>query len=69
MKHDSYIQRKEAETMRKLHAFQLFKQDGIEIINHSFPSLKGFILTNKEKTYKQIEQELLAELAHATEKV
>ncbi len=69
MAQDNYTQRKEAEAMRKLHAFRLFKQDGIEIINQSFPGLKGFILANEEKSYQELEKELMAQLAHAIESV
>ncbi|MCW3108047.1 MAG: hypothetical protein JWQ09_2553 [Segetibacter sp.] len=69
MEQENYIQRKEAETMRKLHAFQLFRESGIEIIEQSFSNLKGFILANEHKSYDELEKELLAQLAYTIEKV
>lgn len=70
MLHDNYyIQRKEAEMMRKLHAFQLFKESGINIIDQSFSNMKGFILANEEKSYEELQKELFAQFAYATERV
>lgn len=62
MKRDHYIQRKEAETFKKLHAFQLFKESGIDIINQSFPHFKDFIIKNQGKDYAELERELFIEL-------
>lgn len=66
---DNYIERQEAETFSKLHAFQLYKDEGIGIINENYSDLLPFILEHKEKNYSELECKLFAELRSIKEEV
>lgn len=53
------ILRIEGEALKKIHAFKLYKELGIEIIEQDFPKLKSFILTNATKSAEDFETEQL----------
>lgn len=60
MNWDIDILKREAEILKKIHAFYLYKEKGIDFININFPKLKSFILENENKTPNQIEMEQMS---------
>jgi hypothetical protein len=57
MNWDIDILKKEAEILKKIHAFYLYKEKGLDFIDMNFPKLKSFILENETKTPQQLEKE------------
>jgi hypothetical protein len=60
MNWDINILKKEAEILKKIHAFYLYKEKGIDFINMNFPKLNGFIFENENKTPEQLEKEQMS---------
>lgn len=56
------ILRKEGDIFKKIQAFRLFKEWGIEYIDENYPKLHSFVLENKHKSIEELENELLANL-------
>ncbi len=45
---------------RMLNAFVLFREKGMEAVEQTFPEYKNFVEENKEKSVRQVKQQLFA---------
>ncbi|MBX9734667.1 MAG: hypothetical protein K2X37_11455 [Chitinophagaceae bacterium] len=61
------ILKAEGDILKKIHAFGLFKNQGIAIIERNFPRLIDFILANAHKSFEDFEKEQLAILEKFSE--
>ncbi|PUZ19788.1 hypothetical protein GA0116948_12027 [Chitinophaga costaii] len=55
----------ESQFHKKLMAFRLFKERGLEYTDKTFPALHPFIIENAAKNVFEVEKELHAELERA----
>lgn len=62
MNSDMYILRTQSDIMKKIHAFKMFKEEGMEAIVRFFPRLQPFIIANAHKTLEDFEREMTAQL-------
>lgn len=54
------ILKAEGDILKKIHAFSLFKTNGISVIEQNFPKLVQFILDNQHLTNEEFEKEQMA---------
>ncbi|BAV07493.1 hypothetical protein SAMN05421788_109152 [Filimonas lacunae] len=56
------ILRMQSDIMKKIHAFKMFKIEGMDAVVKFFPKLKPFILANAHKNLEDLECEMIAQL-------
>lgn len=57
MEFNTEILKAETDILKKIHAFSLFKEQGIGIIEANFPKLINFISANANKSFEEFEKE------------